>query len=58
MLQVYFQSIKNLGFNVLQLYFDPVFKMLLYFFSNPEVYLKYTSKIYVTNSEVYLKESF
>ena len=43
MFQMYSESIKNLVTIILQVYFERVFEMHLYFFSASELYLKYTS---------------
>ena len=40
MFQVYSESIKNLVKIILQVYFEHVFEMHLYYFSGLEVYLK------------------
>ena len=38
MFQVYFESIKNLVMNIIQVYFEPVFERNMYFLSGSEVY--------------------
>ena len=48
MFQVYFEFIKNLVMKYIQVYFEPVFEMHLYFFSGSVVYLKYTLHFFQT----------